>query len=262
MSKFDKIKSILNDKARNSVSYYSITEAPVIATSAPSSGDGDKEEKIIIGSPDDTVLDPEFNKEFFLKSFDIGENSVVIKTIGIGKNKPVSVYINDIRWELFPGPKNAEKETKNFVSSKQFDKWLEKKSPPPTQSSLQPEVSEEGGAGEEGTDELTKKYKKDTPGESPKKKTTAKKKSTVKESSVLGSLNWSCNQDESVVISFDNGNESLEVCPNTSEMLLRIRESLNTQNRYTYDHMLSESKKNFLKLVAFGTKNKTGDTNV
>ena len=75
------------------------------------------------GTETDPALDPSMDREYFLKSFDEGDHTVTIKTIGVGRNKPVSVYINDVRWEMFPGPLRAEEETKKFIKSKNFEEW-------------------------------------------------------------------------------------------------------------------------------------------
>lgn len=75
------------------------------------------------GTETDPALDPSMEREYFLKSFDEGDHTVAIKTIGVGRNKPVSVYINDVRWEMFPGPLRAEEEAKKFIKSKNFEDW-------------------------------------------------------------------------------------------------------------------------------------------
>lgn len=86
--------------------------------------DGEEPDKIDAqGTDEDPVLDPSMDREFFLKSFEVGENTVTIKTIGVGKNKPVSVYINGVRWEMFPGPIRAEEEAKKFIMSSAFEDW-------------------------------------------------------------------------------------------------------------------------------------------
>ena len=86
--------------------------------------DGEEPDKIDAqGTEEDPVLDPSMDREFFLKSFEVGENTVTIKTIGVGKNKPVSVYINGVRWEMFPGPIRAEEEAKKFIMSSAFEDW-------------------------------------------------------------------------------------------------------------------------------------------
>ena len=85
----------------------------------------DKED--VQGTEDDPTLDPSKDREYFLKSFEQGDVLITIKTIGVGKNKPVSVYIDDVRWEMFPGPTNAEKEAKKFIKTKQYDLWRDRK---------------------------------------------------------------------------------------------------------------------------------------
>lgn len=64
---------------------------------------------------DDVSLDPNFEKEFFYKSYDYKGQNVIVKQVGTGFGKPVRVYINDRRWEFFPGPKTAEKATKDYI---------------------------------------------------------------------------------------------------------------------------------------------------
>ena len=61
------------------------------------------------------ALDPKLEKEFYHSSFDIGNNSITMKTLGLGPTAPVVVYVNDKRWEVFPGPKKAEKATREYV---------------------------------------------------------------------------------------------------------------------------------------------------
>ena len=51
----DNIRDFLDKKSHEAVSHYSLTEI--------------KKDELLIGTPDDTVLDPEFSKEFYLKSF-------------------------------------------------------------------------------------------------------------------------------------------------------------------------------------------------
>ena len=85
--------------------------------------DGEPDKIDAQGTEADPVLDPGMDREFFLKSFDVGENTVTIKTIGVGKNKPVSAYINGVRWEMFPGPIRAEEESKKFIMSSAFEDW-------------------------------------------------------------------------------------------------------------------------------------------
>lgn len=66
---------------------------------------------------DDVSLDPNFEKEYFFKSYDYKGQTVIVKQVGTGFGKPVRIYINDRRWEFFPGPKTAEKATKQYIDS-------------------------------------------------------------------------------------------------------------------------------------------------
>lgn len=66
---------------------------------------------------DDVSLDPNFEKEFFQRAYDYKGQTVIVKQVGTGFGKPVRVYINDRRWEFFPGPKTAEKATKQYIDT-------------------------------------------------------------------------------------------------------------------------------------------------
>ena len=61
------------------------------------------------------ALDPTLDKEFFLDMFETGNAIVKLKTLGTGPTAPVVVYINDQRWELFPGPVRAKKAARAYV---------------------------------------------------------------------------------------------------------------------------------------------------
>ena len=70
---------------------------------------------------DDVSLDPNFEKEFYVNSYDYKGQKVIIKQVGTGFGKPVRIYINDRRWEFFPGPKAAEKATKAYIDTMMTD---------------------------------------------------------------------------------------------------------------------------------------------
>ena len=120
------------DHVKSAVSKTSVTEAE---------DPPDKED--VQGTEEDPTLDPALDREYFLKSFEEGGVLVTIKTIGVGKNKPVSVYLDDVRWEMFPGPNNAEKEAKAFIKSKQYDLWRGRKGLKDIESSAEEEEKEE-----------------------------------------------------------------------------------------------------------------------
>ena len=61
------------------------------------------------------ALDPTLEKEIFIDSFDIQGKNVVIKSLGLGATKPVVVYVDDKRWEVFPGPKVAKREVRRYI---------------------------------------------------------------------------------------------------------------------------------------------------
>ena len=64
---------------------------------------------------DEMVLDPSMAKEYFLKRLEHEGHEIVLKKLGLGPTKPISVYIDGKRWEIFPGPKVAKREAKRYV---------------------------------------------------------------------------------------------------------------------------------------------------
>lgn len=70
-----------------------------------------------IAKDDDISLDPNFEKEFFIKEMDVNGHKVTIKQIGLGLSKPVRVYVDGNRWEFFAGPQAAEKAVKGYIES-------------------------------------------------------------------------------------------------------------------------------------------------
>ncbi len=61
------------------------------------------------------ALDPRLEKEIFIDSFDIAGKRVVLKSLGLGRTKPVVAYIDEKRWEIFSGPKIAKRETRRYI---------------------------------------------------------------------------------------------------------------------------------------------------
>lgn len=64
---------------------------------------------------DDMSLDPNFEKEFYQSSSDYKGQKITVKQLGTGFGKPVRIYINDRRWEFFPGPKVGIKAAKDYI---------------------------------------------------------------------------------------------------------------------------------------------------
>ncbi len=70
-----------------------------------------------VDSPE-IALDPRLEKEVYIDSFEVGESEVVIKSLGLGPTKPVVVYIDNKRWEVFPGPRVAKREATKHINQK------------------------------------------------------------------------------------------------------------------------------------------------
>tara|TARA_R100000152_G_C6773681_1_gene201125 strand:- start:68 stop:799 length:732 start_codon:yes stop_codon:yes gene_type:complete len=65
----------------------------------------------------EVALDPGMEKEFFVKAFEEGGKRVTLKTLGTGKTAPIVVYVDEKRWEIFTGPKAAEKAVKEYIGT-------------------------------------------------------------------------------------------------------------------------------------------------
>ncbi len=82
----------------------------------------------IDGGEDDSLLaDPSMSKEYFLKSIEHEGHEITLKKLGLGPTKPIVVHVDGKRWELFPGPKVAEKQAKQYVSTLKEKEPEEKK---------------------------------------------------------------------------------------------------------------------------------------
>ena len=185
--------------------------------------EGEIDAAAAVGSPDDTVLDPTYDKEFFLKTFDVGEHSVVVKTLGVGRNKPVSVYIDNERWELFPGPGIAEKETTTFIKSGKYAKMKE-------MEAAADQADADAAKEEEKEEDNTLSEHKD----------------------ILGILSEIKNKKQRVT--FRDGG-SLLMDPNTAKSVLAVYEALNTRaNRNRFADMANRSRSTFRKLVSFANQ--------
>ena len=87
---------------------------------------------------DDSLLaDPTMSKEYFLKRIEHEGHEITLKKLGLGPTKPVVVHVDGKRWELFPGPKVAEKEAKQYVST------LKEKKPEEESSKDQKNINKE-----------------------------------------------------------------------------------------------------------------------
>lgn len=64
---------------------------------------------------DDISLDPNFEKEFYMKETDYNGHKVTLKQVGLGLSKPVRVYIDNKRWEFFAGPESALRSAKSYI---------------------------------------------------------------------------------------------------------------------------------------------------
>lgn len=179
-----------------------------------------------VGTPDDTVLDPAYEKEYFLKTFEVKNNTITIKSVGMGRNKPVSVYINDERWELFAGPKTAEKQVTEYIKSGMFEKAQEKKAAKAAASAPAP----------------------------PEEEPPAKEES-LSEKNVINALReMSVNSKRKQRVTFRDGG-TLNMDCSTAKVVLAVYEALNTKaNKFRFEQMVNQSRSSFQKLVRFANQ--------
>jgi hypothetical protein len=190
---------------------------------------------------DDPTLDPGMEREYFLKSFEVGDVLVTIKTIGVGKNKPVSVYLDDQRWEMFPGPIKAEEEATEFIKSDQYEQWKERKG---LLNNNQPETDDEK---EENTPPIEgdKEEKEDDDDE-----VTA---ATTKKESVLNNLKRILNLKKPQKVIFES-DESLIIDPYNANLIMTLFESLSKRNQFELTRLLNKNKFEFSRVAEFALK--------
>jgi len=88
------------------------------------------------GDKEDIALDPEFQKEFFLKTFDYKGKVITLKKVGMGASAPVSAYVDGKRKDIFLTLKQARKGIKTIIDLE--DKMKSGEEPQPaTVESLQ-----------------------------------------------------------------------------------------------------------------------------
>ena len=97
----------------------------------------DETEKVTAeGDKEDIALDPEFQKEFFLKTFEYKGKVITLKKVGMGASAPVSAYVDGKRKDIFLTLKQARKGIKTIIDLE--DKMKSGEEPQPaTVESLQ-----------------------------------------------------------------------------------------------------------------------------
>tara|TARA_B100001121_G_scaffold280955_1_gene273287 strand:- start:1296 stop:1916 length:621 start_codon:yes stop_codon:yes gene_type:complete len=174
---------------------------------------------IMVEQNEDPALDPELDREFFLKSIEEKDSMVTIKTLGVGKNKPVSVYIDGARWEMFPGPVRAEEEAIKFINSNQFEKW------------------QESHTAKKSEEESSKDDEKDTGKEDVMDSIVSSKDSNLIED-----------------ITFEDG-DTTTIKPRDAVKMYSLYESLDSENRLKFMSLINKSKSEFMSVLEFSLSN-------
>mgnify|MGYP005993245355 FL=1 len=80
-----------------------------------SSGSAESAEIKADSEKDEITLDPEFQKEFFLKTFEYKGKIITLKKVGMGASAPVSAYIDGKRKDIFLSLKQARRGIKKII---------------------------------------------------------------------------------------------------------------------------------------------------
>ena len=88
------------------------------------------------GDKDDITLDPEFQKEFFLNTFEYKDKVITLKKVGMGASAPVSAYVDGKRKDIFLTLKQARKGIKKIIDME------EKRKEPVKESFVSATISE------------------------------------------------------------------------------------------------------------------------
>jgi hypothetical protein len=191
----------------------------------------------VAGTIDDPTLSPDFEKEFFLKRFEVNGNTVILKKLGLGSSAPVTSYINDERWEIFTTVNQAERETTNFINDGSYDKKVKEKEEKKKELEAQKKAEEEA-----------KQQPKEEPVEEPKEE-------PVKESADIPTiridrLRTISESKRPCVMRFRSGEDRVITAEEASNVV-EIYDVLNKENQSKFDLRLKEDEEGYQKMINF-----------
>jgi|TARA_E500000318_G_scaffold111034_2_gene128202 hypothetical protein len=109
------LKSLLSTKAldfvdahRQIVKEEAAEESPELQAAQTDKAEADADKA-------DPTLDPDFQKEFYLKSFEYKGKVITLKKVGMGASAPVSAYVDGKRKDIFLTLKQARKGIKKIL---------------------------------------------------------------------------------------------------------------------------------------------------
>ena len=108
------LKSLLSTKALDFVDAHTQIVKEEAAAKDPEPK-AEKAEADSQGDKDDQTLDPDFQKEFYLKSFEYKGKVITLKKVGMGASAPVSAYVDGKRKDIFLTLKQARKGIKRIL---------------------------------------------------------------------------------------------------------------------------------------------------
>ena len=108
------LKSLLSTKALDFVDAHRQIVKEEAAAKDPEPK-AEKAEADSQGDKDDQTLDPDFQKEFYLKSFEYKGKVITLKKVGMGASAPVSAYVDGKRKDIFLTLKQARKGIKRIL---------------------------------------------------------------------------------------------------------------------------------------------------
>lgn len=200
----------------------------------------DQSPEDITGTIDDPTLSPDFEKEFFLKRFEVKGNTVILKKLGLGSSAPVTSYINDERWEIFTTPNQAERETTNYINDGSYDKKMKEKEEKKKEIEAQKKAEEEA-----------KQQKQEPPAGEPKEEP----KKEVKESTdtpliSIEEIRQVSESSRPNIFRFRNGEECVMTCQEASDVV-EIHDMLNKENKSKFISRLESSEDGYQNMMTF-----------
>jgi len=109
------LKSLLSTKALDFVDAHRQIVKEEAAQTSPELQAAQTDKAEADADKADPTLDPDFQKEFYLKSFEYKGKVITLKKVGMGASAPVSAYVDGKRKDIFLTLKQARKGIKKIL---------------------------------------------------------------------------------------------------------------------------------------------------
>ena len=109
------LKSLLSTKALDFVDAHRQIVKEEAAQTSPELQAAQTDKAEADADKADPTLDPDFQKEFYLKSFEYKGKVITLKKVGMGASAPVSAYVDGKRKDIFLSLKQARRGIKKIL---------------------------------------------------------------------------------------------------------------------------------------------------